>query len=114
MWLSDRLTSLLELNVDQTRELRTEVAVLKSENELLKRQLAVANTNFDWLRFRANTLEFERAALMERAHNIKLPSPEIVRTERDLSPGTFQLSSLFESLPLDDQPDILTNLPSRT
>lgn len=114
MWLSDKLTQLLELNVDQTRELRIENAVLKSENETLKRQLAIAQTNFDWLRFRVNTLEFERVGLMERAYQIKLPAPEIVRTQRDLANGAFQLADLFESLPLDETPDTLaSNGPSK-
>jgi hypothetical protein len=107
MWLSEKLTALLELNVDQTRELRTENAVLKSENDTLKRQLAVAQTNFDWLRLRVNSLELERVGLMERAYQIKLPAPEIVRTQRDLTNSAFQLADLFESLPLDETPDIL-------
>ena len=107
MWLSEKLTSLLELNVDQTKELRVENAVLKAENELLKRNLAIAQTNFDWVRVRVNQLEYERVGLLERAYQIKLPAPEIVRTSRDLSPGSFQLESLFDSLPLDDQDDAL-------
>lgn len=112
MWLSQHLTSLLELNVDQTRELRTENAVLKAENEILKRQLAVSQANFDWVRVRVNQLEFERAGLLERAYAIKLPAPEILRTERDLAPGAFQLNSLFESLPLDG--DAEDSLASKT
>ena len=114
MWLPEKFISIFQISRDTVDALRVEVATLRNENDLLKSQLTHARVMSEWLRTRCNQMEFERVGLMEKAYSIKLPAPEIVRTERDLSPGTFQLSSLFESLPLDDQPDTLTNLPSRT
>jgi hypothetical protein len=107
MWLSSKLESLLNLNAETSRATREELAVVKAERDVLRTQLAIAQNNFDWLRVRVNTLEFERVGLMERAYSIKLPAPEIIRTERDLAAGSFNLGNLFESLPLDDKSEAM-------
>lgn len=105
MWLSEKLSNLLSLNVDAARACREELSAVRAERDLLKVQLAVAQNNFEWTRSRCNSLELERAGLMEKAYNIKLPAPEIVRTQRDITPGQFQLANLFDSFPLDDSED---------
>lgn len=101
MWLSDRLTSLLSLNVEEGRTLREEVATLREANKLLEKQLAIAQNNFEWARSRLNAVELERTGLLEKAYNIRIPAPEIVRTQRDIQPGSFNLENLFEGLPFD-------------
>jgi hypothetical protein len=72
MWIPSKIVDLLGLVKD-------DIATLRAENSLLRSQLVVAQTNFDWARHRLNTLEFENKALMEVAYGVKVPSPEIVR-----------------------------------
>lgn len=102
MWLSEKLTDLLSLNVSEARSIREELAVVKAERDLLKTQLAIAQNNFDWCRVRLNAVELERTGLLEKAYNIRLPAPEIMRTKyNDVAPGSFNLENLFEGLPFD-------------
>ena len=107
MWLSDKLLNIFQVSKEAVDALRLDVATLRNENDLLKSQLTHSRVMSEWLRTRVNQLEYEKAGLMERAYQIKLPAPEIVRTERDLSNGAFNVANLFDSLPLDDQPDTL-------
>lgn len=100
MWLSEKLTSLLELNVTEVKQLRQDLAAIRAERDLLKTQLAIAQNNFEWSRARLNTLEMEKAALMAKAFDVRVPVPEVMRTERDLAAGTFQLTDLFAGPPL--------------
>lgn len=80
MWVPKAVVDWFQISKDSVDELRTKLAAAEAENSTLKTQLAVAQTNFDWLRIKVNSLEFEKAALIERAYNIKLPAPEITRT----------------------------------
>lgn len=100
MWLSEKLTSLLELNVEETKRLREELAALRAERDALKSAAVIAQNNFEWARARLNTLEMEKAALMAKAFDVRVPVPEVMRTERDLAAGTFQLTDLFAGPPL--------------
>ena len=102
MWLSEKLTSLLDLNVSETKRLREDLAAVRAERDALKLQSSIAQNNFEWARSRMNTLEMEKAALMAKAFGVQLHVPEVVRTNKDLSPGTFQLADLFQGLPLDE------------
>lgn len=99
MWLSSKLESLFSFHVEDLRELKAELAVSRAENVLLRTQLATAQANFEWIRSRVNALEYERSGLMQKAYNISLPAPEIVRTEKDIK--GFEPSSLFDSIPED-------------
>lgn len=101
MWLSSKLNDLLDLNVQEVKRLREELAGTKAERDLLRTQLTIAQTNFNWARLRLNSLEYEKSALLQKSFGINLPAPEIVRTERDLSTGSFQLADLFAGPPLD-------------
>lgn len=107
MWLSDKLLNIFQVSKEAVDALRLDVATLRNENDLLKSQLTHSRVMSEWLRTRVNQLEYEKAGLMERAYQIKLPAPEIVRTERDLSNGAFNVANLFDSLPLDDKDDQL-------
>lgn len=106
MWLSEKLRSLLELNVDQTKALREELAAVRAERDALKLQASIAQNNFEWARTRLNTVEFEKAALLQKAFNVNIPAPEVVRTSRDLKPGSFQLSDLFAGPPIEAYDDL--------
>lgn len=100
MWLSEKLTSLLDLNVSETRRLREDLAATRAERDALKLASSIAQNNFEWCRARVNSLELEKAALMAKAFDVRFPVPEIVRTERDLAGNSFGLQDLFAGPPL--------------
>lgn len=105
MWVPEKLVSLFEITKETVDDFKLENLKLRSENELLKTQLASNRIMTDWLRTRVNSLELEKAALMAKAFNINLPAPEIVRTERDLV-GGFNLADLFAGPPIESYDDI--------
>jgi hypothetical protein len=82
MWLPAKIYDLLQLSKDNADATRTELAVVKAERDILKSQLAVANSQFTWLSMIVNQLEVERAALLEKSAGIKAPVPEIVRSPK--------------------------------
>jgi hypothetical protein len=100
MWLSEKLTALLDLNVEETRRLREDLAAVRAERDSLKTQVATNTVMNDWLRIRVNSLEFEKSALMQKAFNVRMPAPEIVRTERDIAQPGALLQDLFSGPPL--------------
>jgi hypothetical protein len=77
--LRDAADTANTINIAILNELREELASAKTERDLLKIQAAVNQTNFDWLRMRVNTLEIERAGLIQKAYGITLPVPEIAK-----------------------------------
>ena len=79
MWVPKGVIDWFHISKESVDSLRTELAAVRAERDSLKTQLAVTQTNFDWLRMKINQLEFERTGLIERAYDIKLPAPEIVR-----------------------------------
>lgn len=106
MWLSEKLTSLLDLNVEETKRLREDLAAVRAERDTLKLTASIAQNNFEWARTRVNTLELEKGALLAKAFNVNIPVPEIVRTSRDLHSGAFQLDDLFAGPPLSAYDEI--------
>ena len=74
--------------------LREELAAVRAERDTLKLQAAVDRTHTDWMRTKLNQLELERAALIERAYNIKLPAvPELIRTPHAMpDPNSFTMN----------------------
>lgn len=62
------------------QSLREDLAGIRAENQLLKNELQSAKINGDWLRIKVNQLELQNAALLQKAYNIQIPVPEIVRT----------------------------------
>lgn len=83
MFISNRIFDLFEINKESLSTLREELLTLRIERDLLKSELASTKANFNWLTVRCNALEAERAQLMEKAYNIRIPVPEIVRTPID-------------------------------
>lgn len=79
MFVSDKVVDLFQIAKETVDELRLELGTVKNERDLLRTQLIVAQTNFDWLRAKVNQLEFENKALLQRAHGIQVPVPEIMR-----------------------------------
>lgn len=76
--------------------LREDLAAVRAERDVLRTQLVVAQTHFDWLRTRVNVLEAERVVLLDKAAGIKLAAPEFLRTSNP-NPITEQNFS-FEDL----------------
>lgn len=60
-------------------DLKREAAILRSGNAELKRQLTVAQNNFEWARVRLNAVEQERALLIERVLAVRFPVPVFTR-----------------------------------
>lgn len=58
-------------------ELVVGVAQYAQEARTLSEQNKVLQTNLDWLRFRTNQLEKERAQLLFQVSGVKIPTPEI-------------------------------------
>lgn len=75
MWIASKFLDHLTL-------LRADLEKVRAERDSLKSVNATLTATGDWLRVRVNALEYERAALMEKAFNITMPVPEIVRSTR--------------------------------
>lgn len=60
-------------------ERNREIAVLQSENAVLKHQLSIAQNNFEWSRVRLNSVEQERAVLIDRVLGVTFPVPVMTR-----------------------------------
>lgn len=92
MWIPKKLVDWFGVNAELVRTMQADLAVATSERDNYRTQLAVTQNTLDWLRTRVNALELERAGLIEKAYNIKLPAPEIVRTSQiapDMREFTF-------------------------
>ena len=87
----DRLVQATEDNAEAMQntlqELREQNAVLRTENGIIKSELQSTKVTNDWLRQKVNGLEVEKSGLMEKAYNIKLPTPEIVRVNKQVNPA---------------------------
>ena len=79
MWLPDKAFEFFHISKQTVDSLREDLAAVRAERDTLKIQLATSTNHFDWLRIRINTLEAERAQLIEKAYGIRIPVPEIVR-----------------------------------
>jgi chromosome segregation ATPase len=55
------------------------IAALQSEKGLLQHQHSIAQNNFEWARVRLNSVEQERAVLIERVLAVSFPVPEMTR-----------------------------------
>ena len=90
MWVPKEVADWFQISKDSVDALRTELATLKAERDVLKDQLRGAQINSDWLRMQVNSLQMERAALMEKAYNIRVPIPELARTTSLQSPISIE------------------------
>lgn len=80
MWVPSKVLDWFQISKTSVDELRATNAALTAERDLLKAQNIADRSTADWLRVRVNALEMENRALLEKAYNIKLPVPEVVRT----------------------------------
>ena len=95
MWVPKRLADLFSLNRDFFDSVRTELATVRAERDILKNELASSKIVSDWLRMRVNQLEAERVKLIEKAYpGLNLPAPEIARIQNRIKDG-FDLQALF-------------------
>ena len=54
-------------------------------NQILERHATALETTMDWLRVRVTQLEMERAQLLWNYTGVRVPTPEIKRTEQGVS-----------------------------
>jgi len=80
MWVPRAVADWFKISKEYVDTIVTENAALRAENASLKHQVQTSNIQSDWLRMQVNTLQLERTALLEKAYNIKVPTPELVRT----------------------------------
>lgn len=79
MWLSSKFVELVQVSKDNADSMRTELAKVTLERDLAKSELLTLRANFQWATVQINDLQNQNKALMERAYNIRVPVPEIVR-----------------------------------
>ena len=100
MWIPKILVDQFSFNKEDMIRLRT-------ENELLKSQLSKSEIMADWLRMRTNSLEAERGLLMEKAYNVRIPIPEMVRTQTVNPTMPIIDEAIFEGIPFTPEGDKL-------
>ena len=62
-------------------DLRLNVAKRDAECQVLQQQNTTLTVTLDWLRVRVTQLEMERAQMLWRYTGVKVPVPEIVKTD---------------------------------
>lgn len=95
MWLSKQLVELVQVSKDNADTMRTELAKVTLERDLAKSELLTLRANFQWATAQINDLQFQCKALLEKAYNIRVPVPEIVRPTGNVP--KFD-SNLFEDM----------------
>jgi predicted nuclease with TOPRIM domain len=90
VWIPQLVIEYLKISKEAVDDVRQELAVVRAERDALKVQVATTQSNFDWLRAKVNQLEFENKALIQKAYDIQLPVPELVRR----NPSTDFLSNI--------------------
>ncbi|HYF37211.1 MAG TPA: hypothetical protein VD994_18060 [Prosthecobacter sp.] len=78
--MSKALVGMFEISKTTVESLREELSAVRAERDALKTQSMTDRIMNDWLRSRVNALEAENKALIERAYDIRLPVPELIRT----------------------------------
>jgi len=91
MWVPKSFVSLFT----STHE---DLAKLKAERDLFRDELTKSNLLNDWFRMQINTLQMERTTLLEKAYNIRVPTPQISKAP---TLGEFAGPSL-ENLDFED------------
>ena len=79
----DSLTEAFSVQESVTGQMLTEtkrdLVVALARIEELQRSVTVAQNNFEWARIRLNSVEQERAILLERVMSVRFPVPEMTR-----------------------------------
>ncbi len=97
MWIPTKLSNLLGLNVETVKQLQIDLAAIRAERDLLKIQLAVTQNTLEWIRTRVNSLEYERAALLDKAYGVKTPVPELAHQAK-MHPGMIERDFSFDHI----------------
>lgn len=102
MWIPQAVMDMFHISKQTVDNQREDLAAVRMERDGLRAQLATSQANFDWLRVRVNTLEVERAQLLEKAYGIRIPVPEIARTvAKPLELGTDIFEDVGERVAKD-------------
>ena len=99
MFVSDKVIGIFQIAKDTVDALREDLAVVRAERDLFKQELQKAQIQFDWIRVKVNGLEAENKALIQKAYNINLPVPEIIRAPKldpTYDPHNFSFEDLGE------------------
>jgi hypothetical protein len=96
MWVPKHLVNLLQANKDTVDALREELAAVRAERDILHTQVTVSQNSFEWLRLRVNSLEMERAQLIQKAYGIEVPVPTVIRQPKDILPMLNQ--AIFDDM----------------
>lgn len=98
MWINKNIVGWFGVNVETVRVLQSDLAVARAERDTLKSQIVKAEILADWFRMQVNQLQLERTALMEKAYNIRIPTPEISRLAPPQDPSTDPKNFSFEDV----------------
>ena len=101
MWISSKAFDWFRVSQGSFEMLREEISGIKAERDTLRSELASLRVTNDWLRMKVNGLELERAALLEKAYDIKIPAPQIARqpiVDPTHDPKNFSFSDLGDTL----------------
>lgn len=99
MWLSSKFIDLFTISKETVSSLREDLAATRSERDNLKFQLQVSQNQFSWLCAQVNTLQLERAELLQKVYNIHPPVPEILRAPvSDGRPQEFSFDDMGDEL----------------
>lgn len=96
MWVPREVADWFRISKDSVDALREELASVRSERDILKSQLLVAQNTVEWIRLRINALEVERSILIKKAYGHDVPVPEITRTIPHIDAN--QLPDLFADM----------------
>lgn len=97
MFLSKQFLNLIQVTKENADSAREQIAKLTAERDAAKTELLTLRANFQWATTQINDLQYQNKALLERAYNIRVPVPEIVRPVSTM-PNNFNVSDLFEDM----------------
>lgn len=79
MWISDKFLELFNINRESFDLLKGELVKAQIERDVIKAELITTKANYAWLTTQVNDLQNQNKVLLEKAYNIRVPVPEIVR-----------------------------------
>lgn len=94
MWIPRQIVDLFQSN-------RDDLVKAKAERDLFRDQLSQSTILCDWLRLQVNSLQNERAALLQKAYNITVPAPQIERQQlrsEELSVKDFSFDDVGDEM----------------
>lgn len=97
MFLSARFLDLIQVSKDNADSARETLAKVTAERDAARTELLTLRANFQWATTQINDLQYQNKALLEKAYNIRVPVPEIVRPVSRM-PENFNVSDLFEDM----------------